>query len=133
MNMLEMIEVVSIAVLDKNIKDVVEDGGRQPPGDKMKSDLNAMVPNELSDHLAVRVTDYSQSYQSFHEFVVYNCAQLLMRKRCLAVHHVDEDCMAQEGYMDQEAEEPEQDLQIYEGLLTAIKRMTGQKGAGKRR
>ena len=56
-----------------------------------------------------------------------------MRKRCLSVHHVDEDCMAQEGYMDQEAEEPEQDLQIYEGLLTAIKRMTGQKGAGKRR
>ena len=99
----------------------------------MKSDLNAIVPNKLGDHLAVRVADYSQSYQSFREFVVYNCAQLLMRKRCLAVHHVDADCMAQEGYMDQEAEEPEQAFQIYEGLLTANKRMTGQKGTGKRR
>lgn len=89
---------VGMAEFEKKMKDFVEVGGQQRPDNEIKSDLNAILPNELSDKLTVCVTDHSQSYLSFYEIVVYTCAQLLMRKRGLPIHHVGEDGSAQEGY-----------------------------------
>ena len=72
--------------LENKIKEYVEAGGRKPPEDEMKSDLNAILPAELGDHLTVRVSDPQQSYAIFRDFVVYTCAQLLMRRKKLPVN-----------------------------------------------
>ena len=122
---------VGVAEYENRVRDYVEAGGRQPPEDEMKSDLNAILPNELGDHLSVRVTDHNLSYQAFRDFVVYTCAQLLMRKRRLPIQHVDEDDAEQEGSGGQEEYEP--DLNTHEGLLAALRRMTGGKGTGKKK
>ena len=81
--------------------------------------------------MSVRVTDHNLSYQAFRDFVVYTCAQLLMRKKRLPIQHVDEDASAQEGIAGQEESEP--DLSTYEGLLAAVRRMAGGKGTGKKK
>ena len=72
---------VGVAAFENKIQEFVEAGGRQPPDEEMKSDLNAILPAEVADHLTVRVTDRQQPYIAFKEFVVHTCAQLLMRKR----------------------------------------------------
>ena len=47
---------MSVAEYENRVKDYLEAGGRQPPGDEMKSDLNAILPNELGDLLSVGLT-----------------------------------------------------------------------------
>ena len=56
---------MGIANYDNKIRDYVGAGGRQPPEDELKSDLNAILPNELGDYVAVRCTDPRQSYKAF--------------------------------------------------------------------
>ena len=124
---------VGVAEYENKINDFVEAGGRRPPEDELKSDLNAILPNELGNHLTVRVTDHGQSYQQFRDFVIYTCAQLLMRnKRLPPIHHVDEGGAAQEGYADND-EEGFIDKDDYEGLIAAVDRhhRAGRKGGGK--
>ena len=77
---------VGVAAFENKIKEYVEAGGRKPPEDEMKSDLNAILPAELGDHLTVRVSDPQQSYAVFRDFVVYTCAQLLMRRKKLPIN-----------------------------------------------
>ena len=111
---------VGVAEYDNKINDFVEAGGRRPPEDELKSDLNAILPNELGNHLAVRVTDHNMSYQQFRDFVVYTCAQLLMRnKRLPPIHHVDEGDSSQQGH-GARTEEGFIDPDDYEGLLAAV-------------
>ena len=123
---------VGVAEYENKINDFVEAGGRRPPEDELKSDLNAILPNELGNHLTVRVTDHGQSYQQFRDFVIYTCAQLLMRnKRLPPIHHVDEGGAAQESYADND-EEGFIDKDDYEGLIAAVDRLrAGRKGGGK--
>ena len=40
--------------------------------------------------MSVRVTDHNMSYQAFCDFIVYTCARLLLRKKSLPNHYVDE-------------------------------------------
>ena len=111
---------VGVAEYDNKINDFVEAGGRRPPEDELKSDLNAILPNELGSHLTVRVTDHNMSYQQFRDFVVYTCAQLLMRnKRLPPIHHVDEGDSSQQGH-GARTEEGFIDPDDYEGLLAAV-------------
>ena len=77
---------VGVAAFENKIKEYVEAGGRKPPPDEMKSDLNAILPAELGDHLTVRVSDPHQSYADFRDFVVYTCSQLLMRRKKLPIN-----------------------------------------------
>ena len=122
---------VGVAEYENKINDFVEAGGRRPPDDELKSDLNAILPNELGNHFTVRVTDHNQSYQQFKDFVVYTCAQLLMRnKRLPALHHVDEGNGSQEG-SGARTEEGWLDPDDYEGLIAAVDRHRGRKGGGK--
>ena len=65
---------VGVAAFENKIKEYVEAGGRKPPEDEMKSDLNAILPVELGDHLTVRVSDPQQPYAVFRDFVVYTCS-----------------------------------------------------------
>ena len=82
---------IGIAAFENKIRDYVEAGGRALPQDEMKSDLNAILPHELSDYLIVRVTDTHQTYEAFRDHAVQACAQLLMRKKRLPVNHVREE------------------------------------------
>ena len=54
-----------IAKYENKIRDYVDAGCRQPPEDELKSDLNAILPNELGDYVAVRCTDPRHLYNSF--------------------------------------------------------------------
>ena len=81
---------VGVAAFENKVREFVEAGGRQPTEEEMKSDLNALLPPELGDHLTLRVTDPHQAYASFREFAVLSCAQLLMRRKRLPIHNVDE-------------------------------------------
>ena len=54
-----------IAKYENKIRDYVDAGCRQPPEDEPKSDLNAILPNELGEYVAVRCADPRQSYNSF--------------------------------------------------------------------
>ena len=123
---------VGVAEYENKINDFVEAGGRRPPEDELKSDLNAILPNELGNHLTVRVTDHNMSYQQFRDFVVYTCAQLLMRnKRLPPIHHVDEGDSSQQGH-GARTEEGFIDPDDYEGLLAAVNgHWKGRKGGGK--
>ena len=123
---------VGVAEYENKINDFVEAGGRRPPEDELKSDLNAILPNELGNHFAVRVTDHNMSYQQFRDFVVYTCAQLLMRnKRLPPIHHVDEGDSSQQGH-GARTEEGFIDPDDYEGLLAAVNgHWKGRKGGGK--
>ena len=56
---------MGIAKCENTIRYYLDAGGRQPPEDELKSDLNAILPNELGDYVAVRCTDPRQSYNSF--------------------------------------------------------------------
>ena len=134
---------VGVAAFENKVREFVEAGGRQPPEDEMKSDLNAILPAELGDHLTLRVTDPHQSFAAFREFVVLSCAQLLMRKKRLPLHNVNDqrnDSPTEEeepgGWPEDAAKEREELDQQY---LAAIRQHSarfgkgGSKGGGKGR
>ena len=60
------------------------------PEDEMKSDLKAILPAKLGDHLTLRVTDPHRSFAAFRDLFVLSCAQFLMRRKRLPIHNVDE-------------------------------------------
>ena len=123
---------IGIASFENKIKDYIEAGGRAPPQDEMKSDLNAILPHELSDYLTVRVTDTHQSYESFRDHAVQACAQLLMRKKRLPVNHVHEEENGDDSEINAEefgqANSKEELDQMY---LAAVNRFQGRGRAGK--
>ena len=82
---------VGVAQFENKVRNFVEVGGRQVTEEDTKSDLNAILPRELSDHLSVRVTEHRQAYQSFRDFASHTCAQLLMLKKRLTVNVLDEE------------------------------------------
>ena len=126
---------VGVAAFENKVREFVEAGGRQPPEDEMKSDLNAILPADLGDHLTLRVTDPHQSFAAFREFVVLSCAQLLMRRKRLPIHNVDEkqtDAQTEEeetgGWTDDAAREREELDQKY---LAAIRQHDSRHGRAK--
>ena len=98
---------VGVAQFENKVRNFVEVGGRQVTEEDTKSDLNAILPRELSDHLSVRVTEHRQAYQSFRDFAVYTCAQLLMRKKRLPVNVLTEELVQlDDGQFEDEEEDP---------------------------
>ena len=71
---------VRLAQYENEFRDFVEAGGRQISEEEMKSDLAALLPAELGDYMAVRVTDPRQFYKAFRDFAVFTCSQLFYRK-----------------------------------------------------
>ena len=130
---------VGVAAFENKVREFVEAGGRQPPEDEMKSDLNAILPADLGDHLTLRVTDPHQSFAAFREFVVLSCAQLLMRRKRLPIHNVDEkqtDAQSEEeeigGWTDDAAREREELDQKYVAAIRQHESRHGRaKGGGK--
>ena len=50
-----------MAQYENKVRDFVEAGGRQISEEEMKSDLAAILSDELGDYMTVRVTDPRQS------------------------------------------------------------------------
>ena len=57
---IKSLEAVTIgtAELENTILDYVNAGGVQPGQDELKSDLNAILQPNLSEHLAIRISDF---------------------------------------------------------------------------
>ena len=53
---------IGIAKYDNKSHDYVDAGYRQPPEDEFKSDLHAILFNELGEYVALRCTDPRQSH-----------------------------------------------------------------------
>ena len=122
---------VGIASFENKIKEYIEAGGRPPPHDEMKSDLNAILPAELSDYLTVRVTDVQQSYEAFRDFAVQACAQLLMRKKRLPVNHVNEENTSNENEPNSENIDQVNSIEeLDQCYLAALNRFQGRGRAG---
>ena len=66
---------IGIAEFENTVLDYVSAGGVQPGQDEMKSDLNAILPPNLSEQLAIRISDSQYSYQAFRDFVLNQTAQ----------------------------------------------------------
>ena len=116
---------VGVAAFENKIKEYVEAGGRKPPEDEMKSDLNAILPAELGDHLTVRVSDPQQPYAVFRDFVVYTCSQLLMRRKKLPINALGR-AGDEGGHDDDQA--PESVEQLDEWYLNALNDIHAGKG-----
>lgn len=125
---------IGIAAFENKIRDYVEAGGRALPQDEMKSDLNAILPHELSDYLIVRVTDTHQTYEAFRDHAVQACAQLLMRKKRLPVNHVREEDTADDSEPNAEdfaqASSKEELDQMYLAAVNRFQRRGRPGGAG---
>ena len=125
---------IGIAAFENKIREYVEAGGRALPQDEMKSDLNAILPHELSDYLIVRVTDTHQTYEAFRDHAVQACAQLLMRKKRLPVNHVREEDTADDAEPNAEdfaqANSKEELDQMYLAAVNRFQRRRRPGGAG---
>ena len=62
-------------------KRYVQAGGAMPPDGELKSDLLAIVPNEIGEHLLLRSTDTSVNFTQFKDFIVQQTARLLVNRR----------------------------------------------------
>ena len=124
---------VGIAEFENKINEYVKAGGRPVPQEEMKSDLNAILPQEVSEHLMLRVTDKEHSYQAFRDFVIAQVTQLLMSRRRLPVNAVDEP-----QRRDDDGGSPEEDgdfdgsINNVNDLFAVLNRMMGKGRPGPR-
>ena len=81
---------IGIAEFENTISEFVSAGGSQPSAEEMKSDLNAILQQNLSEQLAVRVSDGNYIYQGFRDFVFNQTAIILMNRNRLPLHAVEE-------------------------------------------
>jgi hypothetical protein len=77
------LEDVAVGVLEfeEIHKRYVQAGGAMPPDGELKSDLLAIVPNEIREHLLLRSTDLSVNFTQFKDFIVQQTARLLVNRR----------------------------------------------------
>ena len=69
---------VEVTAFENKIKEYVEAGGRKPPDDEMKSDLNAILHAELGDHRTVR----SATHNSLTQFSTISLFTLALNSFC---------------------------------------------------
>ena len=122
---------VGIASFENKIKEFIDAGGRPPSDEEMKSDLNFLLPHELSDYLTVRVTDTTQTYESFRDHAVQACAQLLMRKKRLPVNNINDEPPAAESDHTSEGFDQANDIDdLDQRYVAAVNRINGRGRAG---
>ena len=81
---------IGIAKFENTIREFVNAGGSQPGAEEMKSDLNASLPHNLSEQLAVRVSDGNYTYQGFMDFICNQTTMFLIKRNRLLPHVVEE-------------------------------------------
>ena len=82
-----------------------EAGGMMPPEAELKSDLLAILPAEIREHLLIRSTDIGVSFLQFKDFVVSQTSRILVaRRKSPMVGSVDVDFLSAvdaEGHVNQ--------------------------------
>ena len=110
---------IGLAEFDNKIKEFEDLGGQKHHDHDKKSDLLAILPQELRELLIWRVTDPDEPYQTFRDRVQTQTAQILMNRRKLPVHNV------QDGEDDFEEELIDPHNMSKEELVAALNRMQG--------
>ena len=87
---IKSLEAVTIgtAEFENTVLDYVNAGGVQPGQDEIKSDLNAVLPPNLSEQLAVGISDSQYSYQAFRDFVLNQTALIVLNRNRLLIRAV---------------------------------------------
>ena len=102
------LEEVAVGVLEferahKKYKDA---GGALPQEQEMKSDLLAILPPEMREHLLLRSTDEQITFIQFKDFIVTQSARIMVaRGKSPMVAAVDESQGAEAAYDDQMSED----------------------------
>ena len=109
--------ITGIARFDNKIEEFVAAGGPRPDDAEMKSDLNAILPTNLSPLLMFKQTDATMSYEAFKAFVENQTSHLLMNQgRLQAINGLDEReprCVpVPDEYNDDDAD--------YDAMMTAL-------------
>ncbi len=88
-----------------------------PPESELKSDLLAILPGEIREHLLIRSTDSGVSFLQFKDFVVSQTSRILVaRRKSPMVGSIDVDFVSAydaEGHAEQnqgETQEPSIDM-----------------------
>ncbi len=97
----KMLHTKSIASLDKVEEGVAAwenvhqeyalAGGTLPEDPEMKADLLAVLPSEIRETLLWKTTEEAVSYQQFRDHVLTQAGRVLMNRRKLPVHAVEEE------------------------------------------
>ncbi len=95
------------------MNEYVQAGGTAPGNDEMKSDLLAVLPTDLREALLWKASDEGPFYK-FRDMVLTQNAKILMNRRRLPIHAVQE-----ENEEDNEDVKPE-GINSMEDLLMAI-------------
>ena len=82
---------IGIAEFENTIAEFVSAGGVQPSDAELKSDLNAILPRDLSESLAMKLTDGQQTYQGFRDFIKNQTAVILLNRNRSALHALTDD------------------------------------------
>ena len=77
------LEDVAIGVIEfeQTFRRYREAGGTMPPESELKSDLLAILPGEIREHLLIRSTDSGVSFLQFKDFVVSQTSRILVARR----------------------------------------------------
>ena len=79
---IKRLDDVAVGVLEfeKVLKRYSDAGGTLPPEAELKSDLLAILPTEMREHLLLRSTDEQISFLQFKDFIVTQSARILVAR-----------------------------------------------------
>ncbi len=118
---------VGIAEFENKIREYEAAGGKQVDEDEKKNDLLKILPAEISSALLWRASEPG-GYQLFRDMVVRQSAKVMLNKRRLPVHAIEETAA------DEDDEEIDfRSINNIEDLVAAVQRMAGRgRGFGQR-
>ncbi len=93
---------IGLAEFENKLQEFADLGGQTPGDADKKSDLLAILPQEMKELMIWRATDPDESYQNFRDRVQTQTAQILLNRKKLPVHAVqaDEDDDVDDFYID---------------------------------
>ena len=86
---------VGIAEFENKIREYEAAGGKKVDDDEKKNDLLKILPGEISSALLWRASEPG-GYQLFRDMVVRQSAKVMMNKRRLPLHAINEESLAQD-------------------------------------
>ena len=111
------------------LREYHEVGGTRIEDAEKKSDLLAVLPVEIREHLLWHATDRNRSFPEFRDLVLTQSNKILHTRRKLPTHGLIQD---DEDFDEQDATAHDTPINTIEDLLTAIDRPQNRGQAGNR-
>ena len=108
---------LGIAEFENKITEYIEAGGRELEDEEMKADLLAILPEGLRENLLWRATDPGD-FAKFRNMVQAQAAKVLLNRRRLPVHNVEDEPAIEEDF-------DARSISTVEDLVAAVRRLTG--------